>query len=295
MITAKETATFLQLPLIGEDITIECYAQLSDPKPHSVVFAKKYNDEYVGKLNCCDNILAIVTSEYTGKITCSYLISDNPRLDYIRVLSHFFATQKPRGFIHPSADIEIGAEIGKGVYIGAGCYISAQSCVGDGCILHPNVVLDNAVVLGKNCEIKSGAVLGQEGFGFERDKEGNPVHFPHFGNVLVGDNVFIGSNSTVERATLGSTVIEDDVKIDDLVQIGHNSHIGRGSMITVGAIVCGGAILKPQSYLAPNVSVKEKVIIGRGGFAGLGAVVLKDVPDEAVVAGVPAKVINRNK
>jgi UDP-3-O-[3-hydroxymyristoyl] glucosamine N-acyltransferase len=179
--------------------------------------------------------------------------------------------------------------------IGAGCYVSAQCVVGDGCVLHPNVVLDNRVVLGHHCEIKSGAVLGQEGFGFERNEQGEPVHFPHFGDVIVGNNVFIGSNTTVERATLGSTVIEDNVKIDDLVQIGHNSHIGEGSMVTVGAIVCGGAELKPQSYLAPNVTVKEKVTMGYRGFAGIGAVVLKDVADNTVVAGVPAKEIIRNK
>lgn len=295
MITSKDIADYLQLPLNGEDVSIKCYAQLSSPLPHSVVFAKKYNDALVCQLNSSDNILAIVTPEYANRLTCSHIISDNPRLDYIRILSHFFTQEKAKGFIHPTANIEPGATIGKDVFIGAGCYVSAQCVIGNGCILHPNVVLDNHVVLGDSCEIKSGAVLGQEGFGFERNEDGEPTHFPHFGDVIVGNNVFIGSNTTVERATLGSTIIEDNVKIDDLVQIGHNSHIGEGSMVTVGAIVCGGAILKPQSYLAPNVSVKEKVTIGSKGFAGLGAVVLKDVADNAIVAGVPAKEINRNK
>lgn len=295
MITAKDIANFLQLPLNGNDMYVERYAQLSSPMPHSIVFAKKYNDEFVNLLNDCESIMAIVTADYDGKLTCSHIISANPRLDFIRVLSQFFTQEKPKGFIHKKANIESGAKIGKDVFIGAGCYVSAQSIIGDGCVLHPNVVLDNRVVLGNNCEIKSGAVLGQEGFGFERDENGEPLHFPHFGDVIVGNNVFIGSNSTVERATLGSTVIEENVKIDDLVQIGHNSHIGKGSMITVGAIVCGGAVLKPQSYLAPNVSIKEKVTIGHRGFAGLGAVVLKDVADDAVVAGVPAKEIKRNK
>lgn len=295
MITAKDIAKHLGLALNGDNTSVERYAQLREPLPHSIVFAKKYSDDYAYLLNNCDNILAIVTPDYDGKLTCSHIISNNPRLDFIRVLSHFFSQEKPKGFIHPATNIEPGATIGKDVFIGAGCYVSAQCVIGDGCILHPNVVLDNRVVLGNNCEIKSGAVLGQEGFGFERNENGEPVHFPHFGDVVVGNNVFIGSNTTVERATLGSTIIEDNVKIDDLVQIGHNSHIGEGSMITVGAIVCGGAVLKPQSYLAPNVSVKEKVTIGLRGFAGLGAVVLKDVADDAVVAGVPAKEINRNK
>lgn len=295
MTRSKEIARFLQLPLMGDDVDVVRYAQLSKLEPQSVVFVKKYAAEYVERLNSCGNLLAIVTSDYAGKLTCSYIVSANPRLDYIRILSHFFSSRRTESFIHPSATIEKGAKIGDNVYVGAGCYVSAESVLGDGCVLHPNVVLDNRVVLGRNCEIKSGAVLGQEGFGFERDENGKPVHFPHFGDIVVGNGVFIGSNTTVERATLGSTVIEDDVKIDDLVQIGHNSRIGMGSMVTVGAIVCGGAVLEPYSYLAPNVSVKEKVTVGRRGFVGMGAVVLKDVPEGVVVAGVPAKELNRTK
>lgn len=289
MPTASDIAHFLHLPLNGEDANIQAFSQLSSPEPHSVVFAKRFRQEYVDALNNVPNILAIVTNDFSGLLSCSHILSDNPRMDFIRTLSQFFAPSRPPGFIHPTAVVEEGATIGKNVFVGAGCYISSECVIGDDCILHPRVVLDNRVVMGCGCEIKSGAVLGQEGFGFERDENGIPTHFPHFGDVVMGNRVFIGSNTTVERATLGSTVIEDDVKIDDLVQIGHNSRIGTRSMIAVGAIVCGGVVLEAGSYLAPNVCVKEKVTIGSGGFAGLGAVVLRDVEPQSVVVGNPAK------
>lgn len=287
---ASEIAQYLSLPLQGADLEVDGYADLDTVAPHKLVFAKKYTSELATKL-AGEGFLAIVTGEYRGQLQCSHIVSPNPRLDYIRTLSQFFAPPKPAVGIHPTAVVETGAVIGNNVSIGAHSFISSRATIGDGCIIHPNVTIDNEVVVGRNCEIKSGAVIGQEGFGFERADNGEPLHFPHFGNVVIGDNVFIGSNTTVERAALSSTRIDDNVKIDDLVQIGHNSHIGRNSMITVGAIICGGAVLEENSYIAPNANIKEKVVVGRESLVGLGAVVLKDVEAGRVVAGNPAKVL----
>lgn len=288
MPSALDIAKFINQPLHGQDVHIDGFSELSAIRSNTLVFAKKYNEQFADILNKSIDTLSIVTPEYTGKLTVSHLISDNPRLDFIKALSHFFAPGERKAFIHPRAIIEDGAQIGKDVYIGANCYISGESVIGDNCILHPNVVIDNKVIMGNNCEIKSGAVIGQEGFGFERDEAGIPTHFPHFGNVVIGNNVFIGSNSTVERAALGSTVIDDNVKIDDLVQIGHNSRICRNTMITVGAIICGGATIENDCYVAPNVSIKEKVKIGTKSFIGLGAVVIRNVEAGDTVIGNPA-------
>lgn len=294
-IRAQEIADYIGKELIGADTDVSSYGDLLEAIDGQMVFAKKMKAEYLQALNSGRHLLAIVSEEYAGRVRCSHIVSANARLDYIRCLSHFFGRQSIAGGIHPTAVIEPGAKIGEGVTIGAFCYVSSESVIGDHTCLHPHVTLDNKVTIGDNCEIKSGAVIGQEGFGFERDEDGMPLHFPHSGEVIIGNDVFIGSNSTVERATLGATRIEDHVKIDDLVQIGHNSHIGAGSLITVGAIVCGGAILEEQSYLAPHVSVREKVRIGKGGFAGLGAVVLHDIEADSVVVGNPARVLTKKQ
>lgn len=291
---ASDIAQFLDTTLLGRDIEIDGFAELSDIKPHKILFAKKFTPETAQRLSNCADIVAIVPADYLNQLTCSHIISDNPRLAFMRVLSHFFAPRQAPSGIHPSAIVEQGAVIGNEVTIGANCYIGSNVTIGDHTWIHPNVVIDNIVDIGEHCEIKSGAVIGQEGFGFERSDEGIPIHFPHFGKVKIGNNVFIGSNTTIERATLGTTIIEDNVKIDDLVQIGHNSHIGANSMITVGALICGGAVLHENSYIAPNASIKEKLSVGVNGFVGLGAVVIRDVYDEEVVVGNPARALRSN-
>ena len=205
------------------------------------MFAKRYSDAFASALNAHSDIVAIVASGYTGKLRCPHIISANPRLDFIRVLNRFFAPASSVGVIHPTAIVEDGAEIGRNVQIGPHCYISTQSVIGDGTCIHANVVIDNCVRIGKQCEIKSGAVIGQSGFGFERDADGMPLLFPHKGGVVVGDNVYIGANTCIDRGTLGDTVVASNAKIDNLVHIAHNCHIGEGAFVIAGASL-GGAL-----------------------------------------------------
>ncbi len=235
------------------------------------------------------DIFAIVTSDYKGKLNCSHVISNNPRLDYIKVLTDFFEPVDPdKGKIDPTAVIKIGAVLGKNVTIGANCYVGPKVVIGDNTIIHPNVVIDNIVSIGHDCEIKSGTVIGQSGFGFERDENGDPIRFPHLGKVMIGNNVSIGANNTVDRATLGATILEDYVKTDNLVHIAHNDVIKYGSLITAGAIFSGGVTVGEKTWVAPNTCFMQQITIGSNVTIGLGAVVLKNVDDYAVMVGNPA-------
>lgn len=290
MITSKEIALYLNKNHFGKEVETHYFSQLSNIKQNTVVFAKKFSDSFVELLNQNKNILAIVTSEYEGKIECSYIISENPRLDFIKALSKFFVKEIPnKGKIHPTAVIEEGAQIGKNVTIGAHVYISSQTIIGDDTIIHANVVLDNTVEIGKNCEIKSGAVIGQSGFGFEKDATGKSTHFPHFGGVIIKNNVYVGSSTAIDRGTLGDTIINDNVKIDNLVHIAHNDYIDENSFIIAGASIGGGVHIGKNCWVAPNASIKEQTRIGDNALIGLGAVVLKNVDENSVVIGNPAK------
>ena len=292
-INCSSVAKFLKKDFYGIDRKLDGYSTLDKINPDTLVFAKVYKESIVEKLNTQKDLLAIVTPEYQGKIGCSYICSTNPRLDYLRVISHFFVTSTSKLGIHPSAVIEQGAKIGKNVCIGANCYIGNEVVIGESTEIHHNVVIVGKVIIGDDCYIKSGAVIGEEGFGFEINEKGIPEHFPHTGSIRIGNNVFIGANTTIEIGTIGATIIEDNVKIDDLVQIGHNSSTGMNTLITVGSILCGGVVVEENCYVAPNVTIREKVHIAHNSFLGMGTVVIRDVDAGSTIIGNPGKLLNK--
>ena len=292
---AMEIADFLHAELHGGDVEVEKTSTLDGIEAHTVIFAKKYSDSMAEKINLGpSDVLAIVVPEYEGKIRCSYVISNNPRLSFIRVVTEFF-TDRPAAIISPSAHVSPDVKIGESVSIGAGCVIEGEVEIGNGTILYPNVTITGKVKIGRRCVIKSGAVIGQSGFGYERDEEGVPVAFPHTGGVRIGDNVSIGANTCIDRATIGETVVENNVKIDNLTQIAHNCHIGESCIITGGVQLCGGTVLGKQCWIAPNSSVIQHSIIGDYSTIGMGAVVVRNkVNNKSVLFGNPAKLISKN-
>ena len=224
-------AQFLNLELHGDDVVINDFASLSSIKENSVLFAKKFNKENVAILNAAKEVLVIVCREYDGTLTIPYVISKNPRLDYLRVIQEFFLPEEDFPGIHPSAIVEKGAVIAKTASIGAFCYIGSNVTIGENTVIKPNTTIYGKVSIGNDCYIKAGVSIGGEGFGFERDESGVPIHFPHCGSIEIGNNVYIGANCTIARATIDKTIIEDNVKIDDLSLISHNCHIHKNCII----------------------------------------------------------------
>lgn len=215
------------------------------------------------------------------------IVVKHPKMALAKIGNHFFV-EKPEIGIHSTAIIHEEAIIGNNVSIGPYCVIG-RATIGDGTVIDSHVRIYDDVVLGKNCNIKAGAVIGGAGFGFERDENGNKFRFPQIGSVWIGDDVEIGSQTCIDRGALSDTIIGDHTKINNLCHIAHNNRIGRNVTITGCVNLSGGNVIEDNVWIAPNASLVGYVHIGENATIGMGAVVVKDVPSNEVWVGNPAK------
>ncbi|MBI3090563.1 MAG: UDP-3-O-(3-hydroxymyristoyl)glucosamine N-acyltransferase [Candidatus Tectomicrobia bacterium] len=192
------------------------------------------------------------------------------------------ATVMPLAFVGPQARIGPRCLVAPGVYVGAGVEL------GGGTIVHANVTLYDGVRIGQNCAIHAGSVIGSDGFGYVLDEEGRHVKIPQLGTVIIEDDVEIGANVCIDRATQGATRIGRGTKIDNHVHIGHNVTVGPHSLLVAQVGISGSCRLGHHVVLAGQVGVRDHVTIGDGAMAAGGAGIVRDVPPGARVAGVPA-------
>lgn len=228
-----------------------------------------------------------------------------PRRNFFRVAALFTPGPEISG-IHPSAAIDPGALLGQGVAVGphaviaagarlgdrstvgAGCYLGPGVVLGSDCVIEPNVTIQRDCQLGDRCIIHSGAVIGGDGFGFSWDGTGHRK-VPQLGRVVIEDDVDIGCNSCVDRATLGETRIRRGTKIDNLVQLAHNTDIGAHVILVSQAGVAGSSKVGMGAVIAGQVAISDHVEVGAGARVGGQSGVTKDVPPGATVFGTPAR------
>ncbi len=196
--------------------------------------------------------------------------------------------------IGPRVVIENGAELGRNSVVLAGSFIGEGSAVGQDSLIYPNVTVRENVRIGKNVIIHSGAVIGSDGFGFVRDEKGHHK-IPQVGAVEIEDDVEIGANVTIDRATLGVTRIGKGTKIDNLVQIAHNVHIGRNCIIAGQVGISGSTRVGDESVLAGQAGLVGHISIGKRVVIGAQSGVTKDFPDGTTIFGYPAREIHKAK
>ena len=234
--------------------------------------------------------------EYTEALKKSgktLIIVDNPKMSLAKVGGHFFV-KRPTPGIHPSAVIAPDAIIGEKVYVGPYTVIG-KAVIGDECMIDSNVRIYDDVKMGKCCRIKAGTVIGGDGFGFEKDENGNKFRFPQIGRVIIGDDVEVGANTCIDRGALSDTVIGDHTKINNLCHIAHNNKIGRNVTITGCVNISGSNVIDDNVWIAPNATVRGYIHLGESCTLGMGAVATKDIPAGETWVGNPARKMEKKQ
>ena len=208
--------------------------------------------------------------------------------------------------IHATANIDQTAILGNGVRIGAGSYVGPKVHIGENTTIYPNVTILDESTIGKNtviwpgavvrerchigndCIIHPNATIGADGFGFRPCPQRGLAKIPQIGNVVIGNNVEIGANSSVDRGKFSSTILGDGCKIDNLVQIGHNSKLGKFCIMAGNSGLAGSVTLGDGVMIGGSASIKDHLTIGNGAIVGAGSGVAADVEAGKTVLGYPA-------
>lgn len=272
-----------------KDIYITNALPTMDANPESIVFidsTRSIEEKHNWIINTKSKlIISDINISINNKVN---IVVENPKLLFSFLVNKFFVHNKEKK-IHTSAVISTTAVIGKSCYIGPNTIIDENVIIGDNCIIDGNVTIYSNVSLGDNVKIQSGSVIGGEGFGYLRSTDFGTINFPHVGGVIVEDNVHIGANTCIDRGALGYTILKRDSKVDNLVHIAHNVVIGEGSWVIANAMVAGSVKIGKNTWVAPSSCLKDTISIGDNVTVGMGAVVTKNIPDDQIWAGVPAR------
>ncbi len=252
------------------DYQVDQIATLETAGPRDVAFVA--SEKYHAQLAVTHAGVVVLGHADTGLYSGNVLLSENPRLCFTRVAAILHPPMRPPVGSHvravidtaaevatdaavgPLAVIESGAHIGHGAVIGAGCYIGRGAVIGDGTWLHAQVTIGADCVLGQRCIVHPGAVIGSDGFGYARDGA-SWEKTPQLGRVVIGDDVEIGANTTIDRGALDDTVIGRGVKLDNLIHIAHNVYIGEDTAIAACVGIAGSTRIGKRCTLAGQVGV----------------------------------------
>ena len=247
-------------------------------------------------------------------VKCTLIRVNDPNESFSKLLNHFGSDEKQLIGIEKHSIIEknviyknglfFGAysicksnsKIGRNVKIHSQVFIGENVVIGDNTIIYSGVKIYNNSIIGDSCIIHSGTVIGSDGFGFNLDKNGNQIKVSHNGNVIIEDDVEIGSNCTIDKATLGSTIIKKGVKMDNLIQVAHNVIIGENTVIAACVGIAGSTTIGKNCMIGGQAGVGGHLTIGDRVMIQAQSGVLRSIKSDTSVMGYPAiKYIDYNK
>lgn len=304
--TVEEIARRLGAAVEGDGArTVEAVAGVRDAGPRDIAFVSQ--ERYAADAATTRAAALIVSTTWARPVPAALVRVENPEAAFAQVAQWFARpVPAPEPGVHPLAVVSAAAVLGKGVSIGPFSVVEAEAQLGDGVAvgaqcyvghgvrigaatrLYPQVSIREHCEIGERVIVHNGTVIGSDGFGYAVDKQGVRTKIPQIGIVVVGDDVEIGANVTIDRARFGRTRIGRGVKIDNLVMIAHNVVIGDHAVIVAQAGIAGSTSVGEKAILAGQSGVAGHLTIGAGAVIGAQAGVTKDVPAGAYVIGFPA-------
>lgn len=304
--SAKQIAEFVQGTIIGdENATVHTFAKIEEGIPGALSFLS--NPKYTSYIYETQSSIVLVNKDFEPEheVKATLIKVDNAYESLAKLMTLYEMSQpKKTGisslasiaenakigegcYIAPYVCIEDGAAIGKNVYIHPNVVIGSNVKIGDNCILFPHVTIYHDCRIGNNCVLHAGAVIGADGFGFAPSAEGYEK-IPQIGIVILEDNVDVGANTCIDRATMGATIIRKGVKLDNLVQIAHNVEVGSNTVMASQVGVAGSAKVGEWCMFGGQVGVAGHIKIGDKVTVGAQSGIPGNVKSGVTLMGYPA-------
>ncbi len=306
--TAKQIASFLNGTVEGDDnASVSTVSKIEEGKPGTLAFLA--NPKYLKYIYETRASIVLVNQDLKldRKVSPTLIRVKDAYQAFANLLELYEQSLPQKTGISALASIASSANTGKEVYIGDFAFIGENATVGDKARVHPQVYIGDNVRIGQNtvlhpgvkvlkeciigdsCVIHAGTIIGSDGFGFALQQDSQTRRkVPQLGNVIIGNDVEIGANVTIDRATMGSTRIGNGVKMDNLIQIAHNVEIGDNTVVVAQAGVAGSTKVGKNVIIAAQAGIVGHLTIGDGAIIGAQAGVPNNVKEKEIVLGSPA-------
>ncbi len=309
--TAKQISEILNGEVFGNpQEEVSKLSKIEEGEKGSLTFLS--NPKYNSWLYVTDASVVIVDQKFTPEkeVSSTMIKVEDPYMAFTKLLEYYNNIQLDRSGIEDPVFIHDSVSFGTDIYLGAFSYLSENVIIGNCVKIYPNVFIgDNVIIgddttifagakiysdtkIGNSCTIHSGSIIGSDGFGFAPDKKGGYSKIPQIGNVIIEDNVDIGSGTTIDRATLGSTIIRSGVKLDNQIHVAHNVEIGKNTVIAAQTGIAGSAKIGSECMIGGQVGIVGHISIGNNVRIQAQSGIGKSVGDNEIVQGSPAMPYN---
>jgi UDP-3-O-[3-hydroxymyristoyl] glucosamine N-acyltransferase len=305
--TAQQIAEILEGDVDGNpDIEVSTLAKIEEGKAGSLTFLA--NPKYTPYIYSTKASITIVNNDFVAEnpLETTLIKVDDAYKAFSKLLEYYNQIKFNKTGIELPSFISESSNLGENLYVGAFSYIGDNVTIGDNVKIFPNTYIGDNVsigedtivfsgakiysdcIVGKHCVINSGAIIGADGFGFTPNEKGEYTKVPQIGNVIIEDYVDIGAATTIDRATLGSTVIRQGVKLDNQIQIAHNVEIGKNTVIAAQTGIAGSTKVGENCQIGGQVGIAGHLVIGNGVRVQAQSGIGRNVKDNEVLQGSPS-------